>query len=83
MSQLVRDWDAQIAAADGDEVAASVGILRCSQASHQAWLDYIEAGDYPDSERQDGLMSSEFHRRCIDEYENIIAVIERLRGSDD
>jgi hypothetical protein len=81
VSGLLRDWDAQIEAAKGDEALASIGILRCSQRSHRAWLDYIEAGDYPDEERSDGLMDSEFHRRCIDEYERIIGVIERLRSS--
>lgn len=78
MSKLVRDWDAQIAASNGDDVAASIGILRCSQRSHQAWLDYITEGEYPDEDWSDGLMESEFHRRCIDQYEHIIAVIERL-----
>lgn len=76
---LVRQWDAQIEAANGDDVAASIGILRCSQASHQAWLDYIESGDCDDVDRSDGLLESDFHRRCIEQYEQIIGVIERLR----
>lgn len=81
VNDLVRDWDAQIAAANGDDVVASIGILRCSQRAHQAWLDYIEEGEYPDQDRQDGLMESEFHRRCVDQYEHIINVIQRLAAS--
>lgn len=75
---LLRDWDAQIEAAAGDEVVAAVGILRCSQRSHQEWLDWIQSGGEDDHARNDGLMESEFHRRCIDQYERIIELIERL-----
>lgn len=78
-SVLIRDWDAQIAASDGDDVAASIGILRCSQRSHQEWLDWIEVGGEDDRARSDGLMESGFHRRCIDQYEQIIGVLGRLR----
>lgn len=81
MSELVRQWDVQIAAAGGDDVAASIGILRCSQESHQGWLDWIESGGHDDVARSDGLMESAFHRRCIDQYESIISVIERLAAA--
>jgi len=75
---LLRDWDAQIEAAAGDDVQAAIGILWCSQRSHQEWLDWIESGGENDHARKDGLMESEFHRRCIDQYEQIIGVIQRL-----
>lgn len=78
VSRLVRDWDAQIAACGGDRALAAIGILRCSQQSHQEWLDWIESGGHDDEARSDGLMDSEFHRRCISQYQEIIGVIEEL-----
>lgn len=80
MSELVRNWDHQIELANGDEVAAAIGILRCSQHAHRSWLDWIEAGGTVDHD-EGALTDTEFHRRCIDEYERIIAVIERLAAA--
>lgn len=91
MSSLIRDWDAQIEAADGDEIAAAIGILRCSQAAHQQWADW--RADNPQSgsccpycgseyETKDVDASDEFDRRCVEQYEKIISLIARLAGRD-
>lgn len=87
---LLRDWDKQIELAEGDDVQAAIGILRCSQESHKAWLDYTEAvkagivtNDGPRRGHKGRSLNEQiaFDRRCIDEYEKIIGVIERLRDT--
>lgn len=74
---LDRDWDAQLEAAQGNEVLAAVGILRCSQRAHAAWRDY--ALEHPDEETHG---DAAWHQRCVDEYEKIIGVIDRLAARE-
>ena len=83
-----RDWAAQLEANDGDEVAAAIALLRCSQGSHQVWIDYrAEHPDHPsccpycgsDYEPVDRGPEDAFDQKCIDEYEHIIRAIETLR----
>lgn len=75
---LARDWDVQLAAADGDEVAAAIGMLRCSQRAHAEWRDWAMTAELGEETHGDPA----WHQRCVDEYEHIIGVIERLRDGD-